>query len=366
MRTHWQGHYLDGRTAARQHVSIQLEADRLRLTLEDGSDRWWPYQEIRQTQGFYSGEQIRLEMGQVTPEILIVTDTAFLSTLHRLAPEQAGHFHNPVWRGQRVKLTMLAALFTLCSGAILYLWGIPAFVVFVTPYIPITWEEKLGETIVSQIAPSEKQCQDPARIQLIDRMVSTLITSSAPMPYTFHIVVVNDPMVNALAAPGGYLVIFRGLLEKAQSAEELAGVLAHEIQHVVHRHGTQALLQNLSTGLLVSAIVGDISGLATFGVEGARQLALLRHSRHSEDEADTEGMHMILAAGIDPQGMIRFFESLQQQAAGHSKILTYLSTHPATRERVEKLRALASQAQPRATKLLQPREWQELQQICRP
>ena len=144
----------------------------------------------------------------------------------------------------------------------------------------------------------------------------------------------------------------------------MAGVLAHEIQHVVHRHGTQALIQSLSTGILVSAIVGDVSGIATFGVEGARQLALLRYSRRSEEEADTAGMQLILAAGINPQGMIRFFDSLKQQTATEPKFLTYLSTHPATTERIEKLRTLAQQARPRSIKLLSDQEWQELKQLC--
>jgi predicted Zn-dependent protease len=85
-------------------------------------------------------------------------------------------------------------------------------------------------------------------------------TLTAPLPnthYTFRVMVVNDPIVNALAAPGGYILVFRGLLDRTRSPEELAGVLAHESQHVLKRHTTRALLENVSSGLLVAALMGE-------------------------------------------------------------------------------------------------------------
>ncbi|MDA2912290.1 M48 family metallopeptidase, partial [Nitrospiraceae bacterium AH_259_D15_M11_P09] len=84
-----------------------------------------------------------------------------------------------------------------------------------------------------------------------------------------------------------YIVLFKGLLDRSDSAEELAGVLAHEMQHVIQRHGTRALLQRASIGILLAAMTGDVSSAATFGVGVASTLGTLSYSRRAEEEADT-------------------------------------------------------------------------------
>ena len=95
-------------------------------------------------------------------------------------------------------------------------------------------------------------------------------------------------MVNAFAGSGGLIVVFRGLLERADTPEELAGVLAHEIQHVLHRDTTRAIFREASTGILVAALAGDVSAAAAFGVQAARVLGDLRYSREAEQEAARE------------------------------------------------------------------------------
>ena len=146
----------------------------------------------------------------------------------------------------------------------------------------------------------------------------------------------NSPEVNAFAAPGGYIVLFQGLLQQTETPEELAGVLAHEIQHILHRHGTRALLHHFSTELFFTLLAGEASGLVAFGLEGAKVLSTFQYSRGNEEQADTEGMHMLGAAEIDPRGMITFFELLQQQENNTPDFLQYLSTHPHTADRIAK------------------------------
>lgn len=177
-------------------------------------------------------------------------------------------------------------------------------------------------------------------------------------------IVVNDPIVNALAAPGGYILVFRGLLERTRSPEELAGVLAHEFQHILKRHATRALLQNVSSGLLVAALMGDASGVMAFGLESAQTLGTLRYSRQNEEEADTEGMRLLIQAGIDPAGMIAFFEVLQRGDRRGPTISQYLSTHPQTQERLERLRSLAAQSQVKPVELLPDYDWRDIRNIC--
>lgn len=364
MHLDWQGHYLDGKSADRQWAIIHLMPTGLQVTTQSGSTLFWPYEEIRQTQGFYLGEPVRMERGGDLPEVLLVSDTAFLTDLHRLFPDRTTHFHDPARRRMRAKLIFLAAGAVAGLIAALYLWAIPAMAALVAARVPISWEEHLGEAVVNHLAPAEKRCIDPARTRIIDEILTTLVQPLPKPPYTFRVIIVNDPTVNAFAAPGGYIVLFRGLLEKTQTAEELAGVLAHEAQHILQRHATRTLLQHASTSLLLSALAGDISGVTAHGLEGARTLGTLRYSRRNEEEADTRGLLMLLAARINPAGMIAFFEAMKEERGKGRELLTYLSTHPSTAGRIERLRSLAGGYPRSFIKLHRDYDWNDIKKIC--
>ena len=364
MQTDWEGHYLDGRTATRHRVTILLLRSGVQIATESGQTAWWPYGEIRQTQGAYAGQQIRLERGGELPEVLLASDAAFLTSLHCVAPEVAGRFHDPALRGRRVRLTILAAFGAVGLTALLYFWGIPEIASLIAARVPVSWEERLGESVAARLAPEAGRCNEASRTRAIQEVV-TAVTSPVPhSPYTFRVIVANSPMVNALAAPGGYVVVFRGLLERTQSAEELAGVLAHEFQHVLLRHATQALFRHASTGLLIAGLTGDVSGAIVYGLESARMLGELRYSRQAEEEADREGLRMLVAAGIDPAGMIGFFETLNREEGKGPALPMYLSTHPSTEGRIERLRSLAGPRRFTAAALLSGKDWRYIRGIC--
>jgi predicted Zn-dependent protease len=364
MQLQWQGHYLDGKSADRRAAVIQLEPSTLRINLDDGPTLVWPYEEIQQTQGFYAGEQVRLERGGEFPEILLVSDGEFLAALHRFLPRRAARFHNPAKRSSRLRLTVVAALASVAIIGALYLWGIPTLASLAAPWVPILWEERLGQSVMQHLAPDEQRCADPARLAKIEQIVSTLTAAQPGAAYQFRVYVVNNPIFNALAAPGGHIVIFRGLLDKTGSAEELAGVLAHELQHVLSRHVTRALLEHASTSLLVAAVAGDASGIVSFGLETAQMLAQLRFNRYHEMEADAGGLKMMLAAKVDPAGMIAFFETVNEKEKELPAILTYLSTHPRTEERIGKLKSEIARSEQKSAKLLPGYDWHDIKKIC--
>lgn len=364
IQTDWEGHYLDGQTAARQRVSIRLMRLGLHVTTERGATLWWPYEEIRQTQGFYSGEQVRLERGGEFSEALLVSDTSFLTQLHQIAPELATRFHEPARRRRRARIVLIAALASIGILTVLYLWGIPALAAFVASRVPVSWEEHLGRSVVKHLVPPAMRCADNTRTRVIDEIITVLTAPLPTSPFTIRVIVVNDSTINAFAVPGGYIVLYRGLLEKTQTAEELAGVLAHELQHIFKHHVTQALIQHVSTGLLLAAITGDTSKATAYGLESARLLGILRYSRQSEEEADAAGMRMLLESGIDPKGMIAFYELLTKSTSETSSILKYLSTHPSTGDRIKKLKSLVEQSQPKSVKLLKGYDWSNIKKIC--
>jgi predicted Zn-dependent protease len=178
------------------------------------------------------------------------------------------------------------------------------------------------------------------------------------------VTVVDNPMVNAFATPGGFIVVFRGLLDRTDNAEELAGVLAHEIQHVLHRDATRAILRQASTGILVAALLGDVSGVVAFGVESARMLGDLRHNREAEHAADRDGMRMLHAAAIDPEGMLDFFRGMEKLEGTTPAAARYLSTHPRAGDRLQALSALAAQRPRPPVKLLPGYDWEDVKKIC--
>lgn len=364
MRIEWQGYYLDGKTASRQRATIQLMPTGLQVTTESGQTLRWSYGEIRQTQGFHSGEQVRLEKGGENPEAVVIPDAGFLTDLHRLAPQTTARFHGPSHRKLRVPLIVLAAVAAIGISAALYLWGIPAAAALIAPHVPVAWEERLGQSVVENLAPPEKRCTDQNGTEMINGIMTRLTTPLTTPHYTFRVVVVNSPVVNAFAAPGGYIVVFRGLLAQTKTPEELAGVLAHEMQHILKQHTTRALLQHASIGLLLTALAGDTSGAMTKGLESARTIGLLRYSRENEEEADREGMQLLLKAGINPEGMIAFFERLNQKGMEVPTFLKYLSTHPTTEDRIERLKSLSGQSLHRSEKLIPNYDWSDIGKIC--
>lgn len=360
----WDGYYLDGRSAARQRARIRPIRTGLEVSTEGGLTFVWAYDQVRQTQGFYAGEQVRLEKGGAITEALVIPDAAFLADLHEVAPEVGARFHHPARRRTRLLLTLLAVPAIVAVSLALYWWGIPWMAALIAPRVPVAWEERLGSSVVQQLAPPEKRCGDPVLVGAIDEILKTLTLPLPSHPFTFRVIVVNEPAVNALAAPGGYVIILRGLVKRTGTPEELAGVLAHELQHVLKRHVVRALLQHASTGILLAAVTGDVTGAAAYGLEAARVLGTLQYSRVAEEEADVEGMRLLVSAGVDPAGMIAFLEGLKRKGEDAPGILKYLSTHPSTADRIERLRALAGPGARGAVRLLPDRDWTALRERC--
>ncbi len=263
----------------------------------------------------------------------------------------------------RLRFLLLAGAAAILVVWALYFWGIPVLADQAAARVPVSWEEQLGRAVVGEMAPDDKRCADPERIGVLDQIVSALTEAGPDSPYTFVITVVDDPAVNAFAAAGGQIVIYQGLLEKTESPEELAGVLAHEMQHIVQRHATKALFREMSMSVLFAAAVGDASGLTTV-LDAAQTIGALRYRRRDEAEADREGMKAVQAARIDSSGMIRFLNKLEESSGDMPRAAEYISTHPLTRNRIEQLSRMAAQADYTPVPLLPGYQWAEIGKLC--
>jgi beta-barrel assembly-enhancing protease len=337
------GFYLDGQTAEKRDAVVWMEQNGLRIDLGPGGSFLWPYAEIRQNKALSRSKQIRLEKGGPLPEILLVPRAGFFAGLKQIFPKIPRQFHDRASFSLRVTLPLTAALGAAGIVLSLYLWGIPILSGWATAKVPVSWEETLGRSIVEGLAPEARRCSDPAQEIFLRQIMEALNSPRPERPYKFRVIIVNDPEVNAFAAPGGTIVVFRGLLEKIKTTEELAGVLSHEMQHILYRHSTRMILENVSLRLLLSVFRGDVNSAMSVGKEGVGLLATLRYSRQFEEQADAEGMRLIRAVGIDPQGMISFFEGIQKEERSIS-LPAYFSTHPKPESRIRRLKTLAGEA----------------------
>jgi len=362
MSTVFAAHYLDGQTAVRRRALVRVTATGLEIQVEGGATLWWPLGAIRQTQGVYAGEQIRLERGGATSEVLVVDDPTLLAAVRSIGV--AGRrFHGPQRRSLRVLVTALAALAAIAVGGALHLWGIPAASGIVASVVPVAWEDRIGRAVAAQLAAHERRCLDTALQTTVDAIVARLV-ARAPDTYRIRVTILDHPAVNAFAAPGGHIVVLRGLLERTRTPAELAGVLAHEIQHVYHRHPTRLIVQHSSAGLLVGAVAGDVSALMAYSLEAARILGTLRYSRQYEAEADAAGLSMLAAARIDPRGLSSFLAQLVSAETAAPTALGYFASHPATAERVATLGRLASEVRDTPIPIATGRDWKDVVRLC--
>jgi beta-barrel assembly-enhancing protease len=358
---------LEGTLPGKQAVTVQVTEQRLLVFSSLGIDIPWTYAEVRQTQGARASEPVRLERGSApATEVLVFDDPGILTALQTIAPEWRRKFHDPSAHQSRRKRRWLVGLGVVSGIAALYGIGLPLLAHGLSHAIPVSWEERLGEAVQEKMAPSSDRCTDPALLAFVDALVLRLATASEDHRYTFRAVVSDTDVVNAFAAPGGYLVIERGLLQRMRHPEELAGVLAHELQHVLQRHTTQALVRELSSRLLLSLLVGDSAALGQ-AVGAVSRISQLSYSRTDESSADKEGLALLARAGMAPSHMAAALERLKatDEERLEAPDLSFLSTHPDLDERILALKTQALEVRPVVEAIPLAVPWESLRDLCR-
>lgn len=214
-------------------------------------------------------------------------------------------------------------------------------------------ELQMGQQFSQEIEQQIKLYKDPEVVKYIDDLGQSLARYSKRADITYHIKVVDTDEVNAFAIPGGYLYVNRGLISTAENESELAGVMGHEIGHVVGRHGAKQVSKQHGLEIISALILGESPGLsrqiaAQFaGIGGT--LGLFHYGREAENESDAYAVQEMYDAGIDPEGMATFFEKLlalhESEPSGFAALF---STHPPTQERIDHVRALIAALPPKA------------------
>ncbi len=360
MRLLFDGVVYGGTTATREDVVVTVTATALRVERPEGVE-WWTYDELRQTRGHHHGEPVRLELGaDESAPALVVEDPELVAAIRSLAVGALpAHLGGP----RRVyRAIAVAAAGAVAVAGLLYFVLIPAMANAVADRVPVSWEEQLGSRMATAMAPEAARCGDPLVRETLEGIVARLQAARPASRYTYRVAVSRDAALNAFAAPGGYLVVNAGLLRHTARAEEVAGVMAHELAHVELRHGTRAILRDVPLRILLAAMGGDASGLSAV-LAAAGDLGALRYRRADEAAADAEGLRMLRDAGMDPSGLAGFFRTLQREEGDGAAIPGYLSTHPRTADRLARLESADSGA-PTMLPLATPQPWAALAQRC--
>ena len=225
--------------------------------------------------------------------------------------------------------------------------------------VPMAVDRQLGQQAYRLMDHGGPELHDPQVVQAITTIVERLSPHTDATGLEFDVHVIDADICNAFCLPGGTIVLYTGLLRRASSAEEVAGVLAHEMAHASLRHGLRQVTQSLGLAAAVNLLVGNVEGLVIAGAEVFKLATINSYSRGQETEADAHGVRMLHEAGIHPFALARFFETMQREAGTLPSGLTWLSTHPDHAARIAAVREQVVTLPPREYVPLQI-DWAEI------
>jgi predicted Zn-dependent protease len=259
-----------------------------------------------------------------------------------------------------------AILFASCSSVQKSLPSLPG----ITP--PGEDEEvRISREFRREAKKHLKFINHPEAERYVDRMGRRILAATGPQPFDYRFFVVDENQLNAFAVPGGSIYVFAGLIERAKSTDELAGVLGHEIVHIKARHmarssGPDAISILSLLGMMLLARTGSgaqAAGVVGQAVAATRQAA---YSRQLEMEADTLGARYMAAAGYDPKGAIAFLKTLdQERALNPVDVPAYIMSHPITQERVANAELVVRSLGPTSLRLESQESLKKVQTIIR-
>jgi predicted Zn-dependent protease len=233
----------------------------------------------------------------------------------------------------------VAALFVGSIG--LVLWNIPNMLAASVAALPLSIDRALGDAAFAA-GDAGAPIEGSAARAVLEEIVARLAPHVSEPGHDFRVVVVENEEENAFALPGGRIVVFSGLIRAAGSAEEIAGILAHEMAHVTHRHGMRNLAHRAGIALALQLWLGDAEGWTELGAEAAILARESAYSREQEAEADEDAVRTLSGAGLDPLALNAFFRRMiATPGAESASLVTWISSHPDSASRIAHVEEVA-------------------------
>lgn len=357
--------YFDGKSTQRHAVTLELTATALLVSAADGTTlARWPYNELEQS----SSSEGVLRIARLRSHDLArieVRDPVLAKAIDDLSIplDRSGL----TARRSRRKVVVLA-MAAVASLMLVGIYGIPALATQLAPYVPYAFEKRVGAVVDKQVravlGPSKKgdpfecggKAGEEAGIAALKKMADRL-EQAAKLPIPLRVQVIRRKEANAVALPGGYIYVFDGLIQQAESADEVAGVIAHEIGHVAHRDGMRSVMQAGGLTFLFGLVLGDFVGGGAV-VVATRAVLQLAYSREVEAAADLYAVDLIGNAGGNPRAL----GTILKRIAGKEGSTSILANHPATPERARAIDA-AARGEPKG-EVLGADDWAALRRVC--
>lgn len=336
-------HY-DGRSATRHFPRVGWDADGVTLTWDGGASGPHPWRALKALGGT-RGQSVYGLAGAPGWRLVFAGPPPPDFAIHLPLPARYGRWID------RIGLPRAIALFGVVAAVVVFVvLRAPAWI---APHIPQSWENRLGDAIAGDLGG--RICRTEASRAALDRLTRDL----GGGPPVRAVEIVNVPMVNAVALPGGRILLFDGLLDKAETPDEVAGVLAHEIGHVRHRDTMAALVRQLGLSVVLGGLDGQVGGVFN-------GLLSMSFSRDAERNADGYSIAALKQADISPEGTARFFDRLGggKQGEASERATSWMASHPVSAERKDAF--LDSRIKGHAYRpALSPAEWTALRRACR-
>lgn len=358
------GRYFDGETAKPREVIVKFgDASLIVTNMEDLPITHWSLAGLRDVS--HEGGGLVLTPDFDSDERLVVDDADMVAAIRTVCPDlkRGKPVSGRNWR----KVAIWAAVAVGSIYAIVF-HLVPSLADQLATLIPPEAEITMGEKMVDQFAnlltegDEPQYCSTPQGDAALAAMTARF-EGPAGAHVPLKVQVLDLGMINAFALPGGQIVLFRGLLKAADTPEEVAGVLAHEIGHVYARDPTRLTLRSAGTAGLIGVLLGDFTG-ATVTVALSEALLRSGYQREAETNADAFAAELLSREGLPTKPLAIFFDKLAEKSGQRPELLSHLSTHPDLGGRAAATRAADQVGEEPFTPVLTDQEWVALQNIC--
>lgn len=318
----------------------------------------WPYEWVRRADSSDGSFRLRTLNGAELAR-LIMADDMFAAQVRKACPRlDVEDITSRTATGRIVVWSLAAAVSLILTG----LYGIPFAAEKLTPLVPLSFENYLGEATDKQVGTifNTTACDTPDGTAAFRKLIDKIV-APANLPVAVRASVVRSNIPNAIALPGGKVYLFRGLLDKAQSPDEVAGVLAHELGHVKHRDSMRILIQAGGTSFLLGLLFGDVTGSGA-AIYAAKTLTNASYTRDAERNADGLAIEVLQSLGRSPKPLGELL--LRVTGPEDRGLMNLVASHPLSEERLQRMAAAAPATA--GPPILSEAEWQSLKQICGP
>lgn len=323
--------YFDGNSSQIYHVTAEITEGTIQIYHENEMIIWDVNKIIFQ-ESYFNRHNTVLKYGEKFPYTsLELNSEVFQETLLKFNPYLKIK-NTDIKFFQNLSNKSIIGIALGCIGLILltYFVIIPNLAEFIATKVPVSYEVELGEGIYNQMSP-DFEVDEEKTLAANEFFQELNIKSNYPVQIT----VVNSPVKNAFALPGGHIVVYDEILQSMNSEDEFAALLSHEYSHVALKHTTRSLFRSLGTYMVLSIILSDVNGIMGVIIENAHNVKSLSYTRSLEEEADKNGLELMLQAGVNPQGMVNLFRHLKEPDNSSLEIPEFLSTHPLLDERIK-------------------------------